>query len=1839
MKRKIFNNPNKLKKCLLFFGTFLFSLNLGAQSVSWLTSPASPSLSATVIGILSEEVLLDLRFTYTVPSELVAAENLKTKSIQIELPAGVSIASVEKGTQGTAGFEIVTGTVTNVSGTVYQIPITSITYNRVVHLIVRLRADACTGTVEGTVGISLSNGAVLSGSVESLNLNVVKPNITASPVNANPAPVDVGTAVNYQIPLSVSNGVSAQSMTISITKDRYTTLSDFLLGAKAITSVSQNETEVVLNLSKELVGATPVSAGNPQTLSFNAVSSVSGERSITAKSDFPASEAACISNSNLFNLKLTGNITETGEAFFTISNSNSAILTAEPFTGEYRPLAFNASNVNYYCIGSGKNTGKVAITQIRIRVYEGYTDDAFKADSYIDETLPIYYAIMPNGNPPATGDAAIKAIDKVRDNCQYFDKLPLTGHMRLLKEAFKDKYSHVQFNIPEPIPSNHHLFVYIPHVTGQTYDNSDWVKLPVIYNIRFYNIVGNEYLNLVSGWDINGNALKGAGSLYIGRYELPNFTTAATSAVAIKAGQQATATIPFGMRGITGGDNFKYIFYARLPLWLELDGIPTFNGLPATASAPLLLPGEPNYDTNFNTYRFYLNYFSVGANLVFNYKAKGAGEYTYLADPVNATLQYWIDWDTGYNIADNPNTAINEKALRPIITYVTKTVQEITCTVSSTGVRMDDFRLNRLTRGLAVKLKDASNTANNRTPDNAVTSGGSALEAATEDINHETYLPGDEGEVKIAGEILDAGTYKYLYVLLSSDYIPNFNFTKYNANLSSAAFPGGSTYQADAVTVNGNKLYVRFSTTGTFPAGNVNITVPFEANSTVVNMLKILQAEVYAAPSAPDDPFNPGALRVGKDLMRYSWRVHTAAGTLRATTDGIATTIGNAGADFYVGYFSNSSTSDDVYRYPNEYRPYWRPQKVRVTLPESLIPSGLKIKANYKDITTDNKDTQTILNTEGNPQTIRNANGTVHYDYDISGVFDFTADSYEKAEQAKNEGKWIAPDDGIGYYVYVTVKPLPILATSGTATTTFYVGVRPSFSQISKDFNATFVNNATRSSLNISASNFTAYDPDITVTSIVTSIIHPTNTSAIYPAWLYIDGDVSNIALRDKSATPTTPTIDGKWISLGNLGPAIDYELRYSLNSTSSGTVNIYLIADFDSIGLAPSGDIATFIANPDHTKYIGGKRSVSTPLSSNSVLQGKISVPSENISFGTPYEVTVSMDSKNGEANVINPVLTLEVPEGQQLVRSAGSLQYQDPFTAGWVNIPDDAISEIDNRISVQTSKFTGNDFVLYGNKVTGKPDTLNLKLMFNPDCTTSLSGFKYRFSISGKNLLGENATGVNNMLSNPVYTNIASTYYFSTNIAFDSNNSAFGGHTRQDMLLVTVMKYSGDGDMIANDSLQVTLPRWLNLSGEVSTITEASELAASLNNQPVAAANIRNTVSQNTRTLRIPLPVIALNGTSGRGFEMPFTYRIPLAYTEESKNPDLQNAPRQEIRTNVYTDKQFSDGCSSAPFPLGGEDKTKAIALLTLSSPNPYLYNMLSLGENSTLEITSDGFEGSWYSNANLQDTPLSTTSSYSFKPTVPGTKDLYVSAIFSGTNYGKIYLPLKTPPIDLYWRKTGAGAVPGVEWLNPENWEVTLNGNDNNDGYLPALSTVVTLPSKADWYPVLTDTVACHIIRFEHGAALIRQDLLIYDSARVQLNVEANRWYMFSPPLHNMYSGDFYNTTPNPFAASEQQTTYTMLYNANNPETDIYQSGAWTGVFNTPNRPLHPGSGIAFWVDKHSAINYTDHPGISFAFPKNDVAHYLYNPLRPAENNANISSPPMPTDRPQNGRFIYE
>jgi hypothetical protein len=153
-------------------------------------------------------------------------------------------------------------------------------------------------------------------------------------------------------------------------------------------------------------------------------------------------------------------------------------------------------------------------------------------------------------------------------------------------------------------------------------------------------------------------------------------------------------------------------------------------------------------------------------------------------------------------------------------------------------------------------------------------------------------------------------------------------------------------------------------------------------------------------------------------------------------------------------------------------------------------------------------------------------------------------------------------------------------------------------------------------------------------------------------------------------------------------------------------------------------------------------------------------------------------------------------------------------------------------------------------------------------------------------------------------------------------------------------------------------------------------------------------------------------------------------------------------------------------------------------------------------------------------------------------------------------------------------------------------------------------VYLQSNKTHYPVLTDSAGCSIIRFAPGAELARQDLLVYDSAKVDLTLETHRWYMLSAPLQNFYAGDFYLTDPNPHA--DKHLIEPMLFNINNPQTnDDDLNCGWSGIFNTAEHLFGTGQGFALWINDTDAKYYSEQKKVTFSFPKTDSYYWYYSP----------------------------
>jgi hypothetical protein len=696
------------------------------------------------------------------------------------------------------------------------------------------------------------------------------------------------------------------------------------------------------------------------------------------------------------------------------------------------------------------------------------------------------------------------------------------------------------------------------------------------------------------------------------------------------------------------------------------------------------------------------------------------------------------------------------------------------------------------------------------------------------------------------------------------------------------------------------------------------------------------------------------------------------------------------------------------------------------------------------------------------------------------------------------------------------------------------------------------------------------------------------------------------VQLVTKTGSPVTIPAegDGHWIPLGALtiNTPVDYLLQYRQNTplTPAGdNVRVYLVANFpNTASWTPVGSAIGSV----ETQYLGGIKDIVTKASTNAVLTGTITAPSGNISYDTPYEM-IFKASSTGAADVIDPVITVNVPDGQVLSDVAGDLKYQDGGGA-WHDIPPVAIQTAGGTVTVNSSLFNaGNSYILYGTQANGKTpqqSILNVSLKFKPGCSTSLTGFQFGASFTGNNLLNTPASGTSNLLSGIINTDIYSNYYFTAAVSLTGEN-AFGGSSIDNTLQIDVNKYSGNADEIfSTDSLFIVLPKWLNVKGNITTTSTG---LSALDGEEVSV--YRNEVDNNERHIRIQLPYSTLNTASEKGVGKAFSYHIPLVYTQDSQDTDLCDNPEQVISGEIFAQKQFSVACPASPFLLGGSQMD--IALLTVSTPNPYAFGAACINELFAMEVTSENFSGGWYSDAGLNNLIID-KAAYSYTPQAVESVNFYIKADIDSNSYGKIRVTVKTPPTTLYWKTTATDN----NWNNPNNWATDSEDESNLMNFLPALCTEVLLPSPGSFYPLLSDSAGCEIIDFAHGAVLGRQDLLHYDSARVALTLLSNQWYMFSSPLRNLYPGDFYVNTPNP--KKDGYFIEPMFFNMANPQTGRQNPiGTWTGRFNNPAIELELGRGMAVWVDEIAEPLYSNHNPVPFLFPKSDPFYWFYDKWR--------------------------
>ncbi|MDR1121516.1 MAG: hypothetical protein LBM08_11430, partial [Dysgonamonadaceae bacterium] len=1199
----------KSKKVLLFF-LLLFTgvfTTLRAQEIAWTSSPVYPSFTPAIAGVLSEEVNLNLHFQ-------IVNGTLTDGKLRLVLPTGLRINSIAP-TSGSASISLNTSGITFPATGTVEIPVTDIAYNSEVQLQAKVQAYDCAQTGTKTVEVSVLSGgnaipdASTAATFKAATVSVVIPNITATvaPGNANPpALTDFTQSHTYDITLSVTNGVSAGEMKLEITKTKFITLSNFLLGTKSLTPVFTDDDKVTLELTTEDIGATtPISAANPQHLYFTAKATKGGTLEIKGQSIYPlAGGCSAGVNPNLFVLSLSYPSYDGGTGALYRNSTPHDYLTAHPRTNASMPLAFDGIHPNYvYC--SLTNTGNIPITSCWLNFYPNYLTPV-----YISQTDSIYYKIGDTGD--------LKAVDG--KDCTYGFWTKTTSPYFIIKNEFiaTPTARTVQFPIHDILPGNNtKIYFYIPMVRGNMFDNSVWKEDDPngISNMAsgdgFYPFSRNILTRINSlTWDANGNTVPETGTTYLETpLTAPLFrTNGVKNDVFLDAGGTGIATLPFDFNYSSNPDpTYAATFHFELPPWLELDGDnDTWADAISFKTLSITHPtnGGSSFNRSGNTYSFLVKKEVGDSNtsiLSIRYRAKqrgdGSGD-TYNYGPVStvsATIRYWVDWHSGYGV-EKPN-------FRPILPYIAKATQSVTCLVTEEGIDLQTIDIKRLTTGLKVSA------SNERTPDNGVDPAPSNV------INHRMYLVGDEGELSITGKISDDGnTYKNMYLLIS---LPGSYIIFENASMHSVTVDGLIFY-AETVSSSGANTAIKFKypNTGTFPSGETaTVKLRFKGNANSGGVPLNLKVEAYMTTEANDavNPLSPGNARHGIDYLTEQIATLPAAGP-NYSPGSSASLSNNNPVEILAGYWSKG-VQQSVYNFPKEYRPYHSPQRLRITLPEHLTPAKLRV------VPTGVGD---ISITGNNPLYVdtyysltNNVNGTVTYLYDLTALYNPKLNpSYAEALAMQNTGKWILPDDYFVYTYYLTVTPSVLVPSTFTINTSVVNLSRPNFdteSSIDIDGGGIVTTyTGVKSALTFPTSQQTIYSKEVTLQNLTVSLTGGAGTET-YPFWLYVEGnDIADGSLQlQPVGSEMLPVINGRWITLGDISANTSavYNLKYtSSNPVPAGNdIKVYLVSGYgDNISAQISGNTAITAID---SKYRSVTRTLKTIPSASTLLNGSISV------------------------------------------------------------------------------------------------------------------------------------------------------------------------------------------------------------------------------------------------------------------------------------------------------------------------------------------------------------------------------------------------------------------------------------------------------------------------------------------------------------------------------------------------------------------------------------------------------------------------------------------------------
>lgn len=239
---------------------------------------------------------------------------------------------------------------------------------------------------------------------------------------------------------------------------------------------------------------------------------------------------------------------------------------------------------------------------------------------------------------------------------------------------------------------------------------------------------------------------------------------------------------------------------------------------------------------------------------------------------------------------------------------------------------------------------------------------------------------------------------------------------------------------------------------------------------------------------------------------------------------------------------------------------------------------------------------------------------------------------------------------------------------------------------------------------------------------------------------------------------------------------------------------------------------------------------------------------------------------------------------------------------------------------------------------------------------------------------------------------------------------------------------------------------------------------------------------------------------------------------------------------------------------------------------------------------------------------------------------TEKAYVPMLFT-----KVIMP-KDSKVELY--KAGFegdfSISKNMEWKTERPGHINPPAIVNIEDGQPIYYDMMVYSRKGDNTDMATKPFRvnlCNEIHFEPGAEMMHAELLTYEKAWVDYQLEKGRWYALSSPLKDVVSGDFY-TDPSGMEAQEYFTDITWSNDNSRINPSVYQrgwkdakatmvgvgsgdtgeraiAGNWSAVYNNAEEEYNAGTGFSLKVlDLPEGTN-----NATFRLPKADES-YTYS-----------------------------